>query len=225
MNLYFLVEGKTERIIYPKWLEILLPNYSRINNAYDVQNNHYYLISGGGYPSLLDNHLADSIAEVDDCGCYDYLVLCLDCDDKSPQQAVEEVENFIKQKGLVINSPCQLKIIPQHKTIETWCLANSKIYPRHNQSSDFQEFAQFYNVMLDDPENMLKPKNYLGTIADYHFRYLSTMLREQNVSYTKSNPIVVTASTYIQQLQKRINETEHLLTMREFFNFCRFITG
>jgi len=53
MNWYFLVEGKTERKIYPQWISYLMPHLSRIDSPGEAQNNHYYLISGGGFPSLL----------------------------------------------------------------------------------------------------------------------------------------------------------------------------
>jgi hypothetical protein len=52
MNLYFIVEGETERKVYPSWLSYLLPELQRVKNPSQAQTNNYYLISGGGYPSL-----------------------------------------------------------------------------------------------------------------------------------------------------------------------------
>ena len=73
MNVYFLVEGKTERKVYPKWLSYFLPYLSRVNYPEDAKKNNYYLISGGGYPSILDNHLVDSIRDINAVdGIYDY---------------------------------------------------------------------------------------------------------------------------------------------------------
>jgi hypothetical protein len=43
MNIYFLVEGNsTEKQIYPKWLEYLIPNLKRVKYYDQVENNNYY---------------------------------------------------------------------------------------------------------------------------------------------------------------------------------------
>ncbi|MEM0999584.1 MAG: hypothetical protein AAGN35_21180 [Bacteroidota bacterium] len=53
MNLYFLLEGKrTEPKVYPNWLKVLLPQYSRVAVADEARANNYYMILGFGYPSL-----------------------------------------------------------------------------------------------------------------------------------------------------------------------------
>lgn len=57
MNLYFLVEGVTERKLYPKWINYLLPSLTRVFSPDEAEQNNYYLISGGGFPSLLDEIL------------------------------------------------------------------------------------------------------------------------------------------------------------------------
>lgn len=68
MNLDFLLEGKrTERKVYPMWLSILKPAMVKISYAADANDNNYYLMSGEGYPSLL-NHLENAIAEINEIG-------------------------------------------------------------------------------------------------------------------------------------------------------------
>lgn len=53
MNLYFVLEGeKTEVQLYPKWIEYVLPELSQVDFEKDVVNNHYYIFSGGGIPSI-----------------------------------------------------------------------------------------------------------------------------------------------------------------------------
>ena len=53
MNLFFLVEGRrTESKIYPAWLSYLLPQLQRVKNYRKITQNNYYLIDGGGYPSI-----------------------------------------------------------------------------------------------------------------------------------------------------------------------------
>lgn len=224
MNLYFLVEGSTEKYIYPLWISHLMPQFTRVKAACEAIHDHYFIWNGGGYPHLLDENLANSINEVDDCGTYDYLILCLDCDEKSPQETIAEVEEFIGKNKLSIKSNCQLKIIPQYKTIETWCLGNKKVFPRHNLSLDFRRFTEFYNVSIDDPELMSQPNDFIGSVGDYHYSYLSTMLREKNMTYTKSKHVPVTELSYLQQLKKRTQTTSHLATLKYFFDFCTHIS-
>jgi len=91
LNLYFLVEGKTEIEVYPKWLNHLLPDLSRVKFAKYATNNNYYLISGMGYPRLLDVTLIDSFAEINELGNYNYLILVIDADDFNEQEKIDEV--------------------------------------------------------------------------------------------------------------------------------------
>ena len=65
MNIYFLVEGKrTEMKVYPKWLSHLVPNLKRVDAYQNVESNNYYIFSGNGFPSLLDNHLRNCIEDI-----------------------------------------------------------------------------------------------------------------------------------------------------------------
>lgn len=44
MNFYIVVEGdQTEMSVYPAWLSILAPTYTRIDNAWEVDENNYYV--------------------------------------------------------------------------------------------------------------------------------------------------------------------------------------
>ena len=79
MNIYFLVEGKrTEMKVYPKWLSILIPELKRVQWHHEVVKNNYCIFTGDGFPSLLDNHLKNSIEDVNSSGNFDYFVICLD---------------------------------------------------------------------------------------------------------------------------------------------------
>lgn len=56
MNLYIVVEGEqTETKVYPAWLQILVPQLHRIDDAWNLSENSdsYYLFSAGGIPSIL----------------------------------------------------------------------------------------------------------------------------------------------------------------------------
>ncbi len=81
MNLYFLVEGKrTERKVYPKWLSYLLPQFTQVDTFDDVVDKNYFLISGEGYPALLDRHLPNAVRDFNRVPSYSHLVVCLDAE-------------------------------------------------------------------------------------------------------------------------------------------------
>jgi len=227
LNLYFLVEGKTEGKVYPQWLEHLLPvDFSRINNASQASKNNYYLISGGGYPSILDNHLRNAVEEVNEYGNYDWLILVIDADDITAQSKIKEVEQFIINENIVLNSNCHLHVVAQKYCIETWFLGNCKVYPRNTDGSDFLSYAQFYDVSQQDPEGMNKPAWFNnGSVSIYHENYLRKMLAEKNIRYSKANPNGVGEKYYLDQLQKRVKETSHLSSLKSLFNFCESISA
>ncbi|MFZ2449614.1 MAG: hypothetical protein WAW36_03745 [Methylovulum miyakonense] len=225
MNLYFLVEGQTERKVYPKWLAHLLPDgFSRVNAAKQAIENNYFLISGGGYPSILDNHLRNSVEEVNQYGNYDWLILAIDADEMSAQDKINEVEFFIKTEKIVLTSNCALKVIVQNCCMETWFLGNRKVYKQNPHLSELGHFSDFYNVYQNDPELMTKPNSYQGSLGDYHHEYLKQMLLERNIRYSKTKPNHVVENHYVTQLKNRINETAHLPSLNDFFNFCEAIS-
>ncbi|CAD0233235.1 conserved hypothetical protein [Planktothrix agardhii] len=90
MNIYFLVEGKsTEKKIYPKWLEYLIPNLVRVQYYDQVENNNYYLISGQGYPRILYDGLENAVDKILEAPRYDYLVICVDADEESVEERIQ----------------------------------------------------------------------------------------------------------------------------------------
>jgi len=220
MNLYFLVEGTSELRVYPKLIEYFLPNLSRVKYANDATENNYYLITGRGYPSILDNYLADSIDDINSCGNYDILILAIDADLLSVQDKIAEVNSFIRKNKLKLHN-CSLEIVVQNRCIETWFLGNRKVYSRNPTNLEFIEFTKFYDVSENDPELMRKPSDFNGELVDYHYKYLKRMLREKNISYSKTKPNEVGKPYYIEELKKRIQETpNHLASLKNFFDFC-----
>jgi hypothetical protein len=219
MNIYFLVEGKTERKVYPKWMSYLVPRLERVFCPSDAIKNNYYLVSGGGFPSILDNHLMDSLEDIHELGNYDYFVLAIDTDNTDADIKIKEVDNFIRENNIVFNN-LKFIVIPQVVCMETWFLGNRHIYSRNPISIDSAGFTKHYNIALHDPEQMQKPEEYNGTIGDYHYQYLRTMLIEKNIRYSKSNPNGVTEPYYIHELQNRLNLNHDCLkSLRNLFNF------
>jgi hypothetical protein len=97
MNFYFVFEGKTEPIVYKKWLSVLLPQLTEVDSFDSVNHNNYYYESDMGVPSCY-RVCANAIQEINEVPKYDYLVLLTDAD----RFTVEE------KKGLY--QTCEAKI-------------------------------------------------------------------------------------------------------------------
>ncbi len=220
MNLYFLLEGKrTEPKIYPKWFNSLLPSHSQIKDPYNVVSNQYFLISGRGFPALLHNHLKNSIEEVNEIGKFDYLVIVLDSEEETIDFRLNEVRQFIDSENLKLN--CNLKIIVQHRCIETWLLGNKRVFVRQPSNKDLVDYIKHYNVYSSDPENCNKFPTF-STTADFHLNYLKCILQERNVSYTKKHPRETAERYYLEQLINRSNNG-HIQSFKELVEFCKEI--
>ncbi len=221
MNLYFLVEGRrTEMKIYPKWLASLLPNYSRIQNAYDVTQDNYYMISGFGFPSLFD-YIEPSIQEINDTKAYDYFIICLDADEMTVGERNAELVEFFEFKKLDFGH-CIPKIIIQNRCIETWLLGNQKVFSRQPEGGTFKHFVEFYDVSKNDPEMMGTFEKY-ATHAVFHEAYLKEMLIEKKIRYSKINPGATAEEPYLNELKRRIQNTDHLKSFDYFINFIQSI--
>lgn len=210
MNIYFLVEGKTERKVYPKWISYFLPNLTRVESPAEARENNYYLISGGGYPSILDNHLVDSADDVRSCGSYNLFVLALDSDEVDGDSKTKEVLHFVTENKVSFGD-CKFIVVPQVVCMETWFLGNRRIFPRTPKSQDCTQLIKHYNVRTNDPEAMEKPHSFDGTVSDFHYKYLKLMLLDRNIRYSKTHPTEVTEPYYIRELEGRIRDDVHTM--------------
>lgn len=220
MNLYFLVEGRrTERKVYPMWLSVLQPALLKVNYASDVQNNNYYLISGQGYPSIF-KHLENAIAEVNEIGKYDYLVLCLDAEETSKEVRKKEILEYMEERNLKLQK-AELVVIVQNPCFETWFLGNRRIFKRNPQSTTLNQYINFYDVRKDDPE--LMPCYQENTRAQFHHAYLREIFFERNIIYTKQNPGNVGEEAFLKELISRNKETGHISSFNDFLVFISSI--
>jgi hypothetical protein len=220
MNLYLLVEGRrTEKKVYPKWISCLIPELSEIKDPSNAVENNYYLFNGNGFPSILDNHLRNSVEEINELGTFNYLVMCIDADEVEVDERKKEVFDFIESNSIRLNSTTEFVLIIQNRCIETWCLGNRKVYKRQPNSEELKEYVEFYNVYSDDPELMgrLEPHE---THAQFHASYLTEMLSERNIRYTKNFPRGVVEQTYLEEMVKRTSKSNHIQTFRSFLDFC-----
>lgn len=224
MNIYFLVEGKrTEMKVYPKWLSHLVPQLQRVNTHQNVDENNYYIFSGNGFPSLLNNHLRNSIEDINNTKKYDYFVICLDADEQNIQQCKQDILDFMISENLVLNSNIQFEIIVQNKCLETWFLGNPKIFKKNSDNDFLRECVAFYNVKSNDPELMEKIPDFEGSTSIFHSRYLQQLLSERNIRYSKNNPQGVTEEYFLQTLINRNQKTGHIQSFKYFIDFCNKI--
>ncbi len=225
MNLYFLVEGRrTERKVYPSWLSHLLPQFSKVDRHDLAVDNHYYLISGEGYPSLL-HHLRDAIANVNRSQAFRYLVVCLDADEATIEDRVLEIEDYLSREQLHLGD-CKLEIVVQNRTFETWFLGNRRIVSAAGiQSQILRNYVEFFDVRSDDPERMGIHSDF-RTHAAFHAEYLREAFAEKGLRYSKSNPGHVCDIAYLEQLQSRVeSNAEHLPSFQTLLALCRRISN
>lgn len=224
MNLYFLVEGKTEAKVYPAWLSHLLPTLTRVKSYDAVERNNYFLISAQGYPSIIYDSLPSAIEEIRDNGKYNYLVLYLDADEDTISERQDEIHECIREKKLELGNT-ELVIIVQNRCIETWFLGNRKVFLRHPQTQPLLDYTRYYDVSDNDPEKMGKYKGF-ATHAQFHHAYLKAIFRARKIRYTKRNPGDVLKEEYLEQLQKRIRDKlGQLPTLGHFLQLCDKITA
>ena len=110
--------------------------------------------------------------------------------------------------------------------METWFLGNRRIYARNASNVEVAMYSKHYNISSDDPELMRVSDDFSGSIGDFHYQYLKTMLRQKNIRYSKSNPKEVIKSHYIGELQSRLDtDANSLHSMRVLFNFLEQISS
>lgn len=226
MNFYIIVEGeKTEMSVYPAWLSLLAPAYTRIANFDDVNENNYYIFCGGGIPSIY-THVTNAVLDINEINSkggphYDYLLVCLDTEGENRDYIMQQIEKQLKSEGVSLQN-AELVVFEQKVCMETWFLGNQSVFKENPQNPEYLDFIRYYNVGRDNPEEMgnMNEKKFTTT-ARFHVRYLKRMLEERNMAYSKNNTEDVQQSTYLQQLIKRYEETEHIATFGSWYEFVK----
>lgn len=223
MNLYILVEGRqTERKVYPAWLELLSPHMSKIDSPANVDENNFFLISGEGYPKLLDIALHNCLKDIKSSGKFNSFWIVLDTDGQSMQERGDDILNRITLSGIDIGD-CAVEIIFQNPCIETWGLGNKSIISKNQLHGNLNDCYHFYDVSANDPELMAKPDNFNGTIANFHEFYLKAMFTQVNMNYSKTRPHALSDKSTVAGMISRINEGDHLGTFKKFYNLASLL--
>lgn len=228
MNLYYVVEGaQTEMSVYPNWMSILAPKYSRIHDAWDVSNNCYYMFSGGGIPSIF-THVVHAIEDINMInrsgkGQYDYLLVCMDTEDGTREEIESTLKSYINEAGVRLNHT-ELVLFEHKVCMESWFLGNSKVFKSNPQDPEYLEYITFYDVSKNNPETMDSIDNVrFSTKAQFHFQYLRKMLAERQMHYSKNNTKAVCSDDYLKELIKRYNNTKHIKSFGAWLSFIQSI--
>lgn len=226
MNFYIIVEGdKTEMSVYPAWISLLAPDYTRIENAWDVNENNYYLFSGGGIPSIY-THVKNAVLDINSINSeresrYDYLLVCLDTEKESRDYILKQIDDELQSSGVVLRN-AELLVFEHKVCMETWFLGNLVVFKDNPQNPDYLEYIKYYNVGTFNPEEMGNiDENRFATTAKFHLRYLKRMMEERNMTYSKNNTLEVQQNAYLQQLIKRYKDTGHIATFGSWYEFVK----
>ncbi|MGH9853611.1 MAG: hypothetical protein ACREBD_27545 [Blastocatellia bacterium] len=220
MNLYFFLEGKrTEPKVYRAWLAQVFPHLNEVSVISEVKADSYLLISGFGYPQLL-NRIDEVVADIERHGGIDYLFVCLDSEGDKPEDRIREIENRVG--GKLTAAVCHTII--HNCCIETWFLGNKQVMKRNPESEKLRTFKTFYDVSVSCPELMVCPPGY-RIRAHFHLDYLKEMLRERGLSYSKEHPREVQKKSYLAALVRRHEKTGHLQSFGRLVAVWRALNG
>ncbi|WP_052956322.1 hypothetical protein [Photobacterium angustum] len=175
------------------------------------QNLVFFLVSGMGYPSIL-NQINNSIQDILDIGDVDYFYIILDCDEDDVESRKDLVHEALSK--FTIPSRLNVEIVVQKRCFETILLANSVAMPRNPTTSPLIDYYRYYDVIANDPEDM-GCYNSDYTHSQFHTAYAIQALREKRIRYTKSNCSSVTGVDYISRIEERVYNTPHLKSFRK----------
>ena len=235
MNLLFLVEGdQTEPRVYRSWLKHLFPELTFVNRPEDMTQNTCRIIAGGGYPNMVSkpkNNLEPSrleacLRDIEKFGNIDHFFICVDSEQFTYQERFEEVKSKLDTFQInykIDSSKVQIHLIIQNCCFETWGLGNAEIpnqYPRVRESIDWINFQNHFDINLNNPETLATfPLGYsFRNKAHLHRRYLQEYLAEFGLKYQKKKPTIISEKTYLEALQKRCRNTEHLPSLKILFD-------
>ena len=231
MNLLFLVEGgKTEPKVYKAWLQHLFPSLTFVVRPEDMTMNTYRIIAGNGYPSMVDrqnnnsevSRLEACLIDIEKFGNVNHFFICIDSEEHSYTARFHELKSKLddlKSGYNIDSSKTEIHIIIQHCCFETWALGNAEIpneYPLLRSSTILSDFQAYYDVLVNDPEEMscCPTGRTFSTKARFHKRYIKEYLKQFGLSYSEGNPKVVADKKYLDALKKRCESMNHLSSLK-----------
>ena len=187
MNIYVVVEGRTEHKVYRKWIPYLNPKIVYVGTAVsDITTDSFAIITGGGLPYYFQV-IKNAIEDVNDANHVDRLVVVVDSENMTREEKHAELLDFI-------NRGCQPCIAPvfivvQHFCLETWALGNRCVGPRDPQGDALREYKERFCVYENDPELLPAHPPKYPTRAQFASVYLKTMLKDRDAHLSYSKPV------------------------------------
>ncbi|MCT9977285.1 hypothetical protein M2R48_02915 [Acinetobacter sp. I-MWF] len=228
-----LLEGETEPHLYPAWLTVLAPNMQQEDFIERLDSNKFYVKGGLGYPGLLDKDhgLKNTLKDINDYKNIDQLWIVCDADDQTieAREAIiySRIQKILEENKTLSIAHCDIQIIIQKASIETWGLANKKVFPRSNIVPPFDEYVAYYDVGIDDPEEMRKPETFEYSIGRYHEGYLKQMLfakaKQSNKAkkiYSKIDPTPLNKEFYLRNIIIRMEQDNHVNSFKKFYTLA-----
>ncbi len=212
MNLYVVVEGNVEKFVYQKWIPKVNPALTYVEYIDDITDNHFYIISGGGYPNYF-GMIDDAIKDVNLLNNIDRLVIAVDSEDMEREEKINEIQDFLRDKV------CQteIRVIIQHFCIETWALGNKKIVSLSRRSPKLREYLEFFDVKTNDPEKLPPYDVEKLNRAQFAKKYLLRLLKEKykKLTYTKKDGVLVQPKFY-ERVRRRFDIDNHIQSFGDF---------
>ncbi len=233
MNLYFLVEGRrTEKRVYARWLPHVFPALNQVERFADVVADHYYIVSGGGQPAVLEE-IGAALENICRRPVIDHLFICVDAEDEDVDakraELGAEITRWRRTTRAGEYAPLlRVHAVVQNCCIETWFLGHTKMMKPQPSSSELARYKAFYDVRTTDPEAMPSINEAMPR-AVFHGRYLRAMLEERcpepRFRYSKRNPGVVTDRDYLTALGQRCRNTGHVASLAHLLETWRDMGG
>lgn len=215
MNIYVVVEGKTEKIVYKSWIPLVNPKLECAERISDVNSNNFYLVSGLGYPYYFDV-IDGAISDINNSGLFDRLVISVDSEDMTCEEKYSEILEYSRGKQCVT----EIRIVIQHFCFECWALGNRRVVRRHPTSRRLRTYKQFFNVRVQDPELLPACPDEELNRAQFAERYLRAALNERNrsITYSKGAPKYICYHKYFAQVNLRLDDTGHITSFSSFLD-------
>jgi len=213
MNFYIVVEGIGDKKIYETWIPLVNPSLKKANLLNEVDQNCFFIISGGGYPNYLDI-INNGIETVNNLSIFNRYIISVDSEDFTKDEKYNEIQNHLQGKTCYV----PIDIVIQHFCIETWLLGNLKIGPRNPKSAKVAEYKSIYDVFSKDPE-FLPPHTEKGfNRSQFALHYLKACLndKKKGLSYRKGNPKAACHPTYFNEVKKRYSIRNQINSFGDF---------
>jgi hypothetical protein len=215
MNIYTIVEGKSEKTVYPIWIPLANPALKLAETLDDVTENNFYIVSAGGYPQILDV-IDNAIEDVNAIHVFNRLVISVDSDEAAFEERLKEIGEYVSKRSC----RTEIRIIIQHFCFETWALGNRQIIRKSPQDLRIRSYINMFDVRVKDPE--LLPANQQESLTRVRFaeKYLRAALNDRysNLTYSKGNPSVLLNEGYFTQVKNRLDQTGHVASFSTFLD-------